>query len=137
MMCFALCLNDKGLTPKMFWENFDELLGAPDIEDCILELKKRSEQQFVDSAKSSEGLDIGQLKSHFCFIGNSGLAFGDHVAGVTLIAHASNMKGTTEDVWKLFDIVINCSEVEYTRISPRKENYFQIQLEVRPSWLIP
>lgn len=41
----------------------------------------------------------------------------------------ANVPGTTDAVWNAFDVLVNCSEVEYKQITPTKGKYFQIPLQ--------
>ncbi|KAJ2958817.1 hypothetical protein NQZ79_g5685 [Umbelopsis isabellina] len=100
-----------GLSPQLFWDNKDELLGA-DSATCETIAKN-----IVESSKIITERNLADAQA-FSFVGNSKIAIGTWSSG------------KPEECWTNFDVVINCTEHEYeeNKIEKYKKRYLHLNI---------
>ncbi|KAL0074133.1 tRNA A64-2'-O-ribosylphosphate transferase [Phycomyces blakesleeanus] len=105
----AWCL---GLTHSLFWKNREDLLdvsSAVECEDKVRALVKSSKGHIEEDEE-------GDQKYHY--ISNTGIAVGTRTSGKPPMC------------WKEFDVVVNCTTLEYNenKLEEHKHQYIQLPI---------
>ncbi|KAG2175394.1 hypothetical protein INT43_001041 [Umbelopsis isabellina] len=103
-----------GLTPQIFWNNRDDLLGT-DSAAC-----ENVTRNIVESSKVIAERNFADTGA-FSFVGDSKIAIGTWSSG------------KPEECWANFDIVINCTEHEYEENKNEKYKKRYLHLNIPES----
>ncbi|KAI9010989.1 tRNA A64-2'-O-ribosylphosphate transferase [Phycomyces nitens] len=103
----AWCL---GLTHSLFWKHREDLLDVNSAAEC--------EDKVRALVKASKGCVEEEEDQKYDFIGNTGIAVGSRTSGKPPLC------------WKEFDVVINCTTMEYedNKLKEHKNNYIQLPI---------
>ncbi|KAJ8651842.1 hypothetical protein O0I10_012582 [Lichtheimia ornata] len=101
-----------GLTPRLFWQNRALLLGSGSAAECEKHARQLARSNDAEEEESSSSASA----SSFNYIGHTNIAIG------------SRLSGKPPSCWDTFDVVINCTPLEYEDNRKHKGYYLQLPI---------